>query len=59
MLQSLVRQNGINGLAIKEAPEPMLPNYGLGGIIARNIDIDMLSSLNSKERTFSEFCELG
>jgi len=55
-LPSLVRQNDP---AIKEAPEPLLPNYGLGKIKIGNIDLNMLSSLNSKERTLPEFISIG
>jgi hypothetical protein len=70
-LQSLIRQSGppikevsrtplmghyvIHALQV---PEPLLPN-GLGRIGAIDMDLNMLSTLNSKERTLSKFVNLG
>ncbi|KAJ3488127.1 hypothetical protein NLJ89_g11646 [Agrocybe chaxingu] len=43
----------------KQAPEPLLPNYGYGRIRQYNIDIDMMTMLNSEERQLPEFVKLG
>lgn len=42
-----------------EAPEPLLPNYGLGNIRAYNQDVNMLSMFNAGERELSQFISLG
>ena len=44
---------------VKQAPEPLLPNYGGGRIRQYNLDIQMMSMLNSEERRLSEFIKLG
>jgi hypothetical protein len=44
---------------IKQAPEPLLPNYGSGRIRQYNLDIHMMAMWNSKERRLSEFIRLG
>jgi hypothetical protein len=41
------------------APEPLLPNYGVGRIRRYNQDINMMCMLNAKERTLQEFVNLG
>ncbi|TFK39899.1 S-adenosyl-L-methionine-dependent methyltransferase [Crucibulum laeve] len=41
------------------APRPLLPNYGAGRIRQYNIDLDMMTSLNSQERTLEDFIRLG
>ena len=41
------------------APVPLLSNYGVGKIIQYYQDMNMLCSLNSKERTLQEFIDLG
>ncbi|TFK35060.1 O-methyltransferase-domain-containing protein [Crucibulum laeve] len=43
----------------EQAPEPLLPNYGAGRIRQYNLDIDMITMLNSEERTGGEFIRLG
>ncbi|KAH9483231.1 3-O-methyltransferase 2 [Psilocybe cubensis] len=43
----------------KQAPEPMLPNFGAGRIRQYNLDLDMMTALNSQERRLPEFIELG
>ena len=45
--------------AFKQAPEPMLPNYGVGKIRQYNLDLDMMVMLNSQERRLEEFVKLG
>ncbi|RDB19776.1 3-O-methyltransferase 2 [Hypsizygus marmoreus] len=45
--------------AFAQAPEPLLPNYGVGRIRQYSIDLDMMVMLNSKERTLEEFTKLG
>lgn len=41
------------------APEPLLPNYGNGRIRRYYQDVNMMISLNSKERTLQEFIDIG
>ncbi|KAF8058207.1 S-adenosyl-L-methionine-dependent methyltransferase [Lyophyllum atratum] len=41
------------------APSPLLPNYGAGRIRQYNLDIDMMTALNSQERTLDDFIRLG
>jgi hypothetical protein len=48
-----------NSSAFKQAPEPLLPNYGVGKIRQYNLDIDMMVMLNSQERYLEEFIKLG
>ena len=43
----------------KQAPEPLLPNYGGGRIRQYNLDIHMMTLLNSEERRLPEFIKLG
>ncbi|KAF8164770.1 S-adenosyl-L-methionine-dependent methyltransferase [Crassisporium funariophilum] len=43
----------------KQAPEPLLPNYGAGRIRQYNLDLDMMTMLNSEERRLSDFIRLG
>ncbi|KAE9396648.1 S-adenosyl-L-methionine-dependent methyltransferase [Gymnopus androsaceus JB14] len=45
--------------AIKPAPEPLLPNYGAGGIRQYNLDLDMMVLFNSQERHLEHFISLG
>ena len=45
--------------AFKQAPEPLLPNYGAGRSIQYNLDLDMLCMLNSQERRLDSFIKLG
>ena len=45
--------------AFEQAPEPLLPNYGVGSIRQYNLDLNMMVVLNGKERTLEEFVELG
>ncbi|KAF8994600.1 O-methyltransferase-domain-containing protein [Cyathus striatus] len=42
-----------------QAPEPLLSNYGVGRILQYNLDLDMMTMLNSEERTVSDFVRLG
>lgn len=43
----------------KQAPEPMLPNFGSGKKRAFNMDITMLITCNAKERTLPEMIDVG
>ncbi|KAF9544584.1 S-adenosyl-L-methionine-dependent methyltransferase [Agrocybe pediades] len=45
--------------AFVQAPAPMLPNYGAGRIRQYNLDLDMMTMLNSEERRLPEFVKLG
>lgn len=44
---------------VDSAPEPLLPNYGVGRIRRYNQDISLLGLFNAKERTLHEFQEIG
>jgi hypothetical protein len=46
-------------LLTKQAPEPLLPNYGDGRIRQYNLDLHMMVLLNSEERRLPEFIRLG
>lgn len=41
------------------APKPLLPNYGMGRIRLYEQDVNMMSCVNSMERTLEEFIKLG
>ncbi|KAH0581656.1 hypothetical protein H2248_011352 [Termitomyces sp. 'cryptogamus'] len=41
------------------APEPMLPNYGIGRIRQYNCDIAMMVIHNGKERTLDNFIDIA
>ncbi|KAJ6631096.1 S-adenosyl-L-methionine-dependent methyltransferase [Mycena sp. CBHHK59/15] len=43
----------------KQAPAPLLSNYGAGGIRQYSIDVSLMVLLNSQERTLDEFVALG
>ncbi|KAJ6626254.1 S-adenosyl-L-methionine-dependent methyltransferase [Mycena sp. CBHHK59/15] len=58
VLQILARE-GNSGRFAGQAPEPLLPNYGVGNVRAYAQDITMVAFLNSKERTLREFVDLG
>lgn len=42
-----------------QAPEPLLPNYGMGNIRPYNQDVNMLSCFNAGERELSQFINLA
>ena len=48
------RQSNFN-----QAPEPLLANYGAGRIRQYNLDIHMITLLNSEERQVDAFVRLG
>ena len=43
----------------KQAPEPLLPNYGVGRIRQYDLDLNMMTMLNSEERRLPDFIRLG
>ena len=43
----------------RQAPEPLLANYGEARIRQYTMDINMMTLLNSKERTLEDFIGLG
>jgi len=57
VLQTVVR--GDEATSFEQAPEPLLPNYGMGAIRIYNQDLNMLSMFNSKQRTLSEMTSLA
>ncbi|KAJ7634560.1 S-adenosyl-L-methionine-dependent methyltransferase [Roridomyces roridus] len=44
---------------VEKAPEPLLPNWGIGRVRQYNQDINMMVCLNSQERILAEFTEIG
>ncbi|RDB28281.1 3-O-methyltransferase 2 [Hypsizygus marmoreus] len=56
VLQPLVRNTTS---VFDQAPEPLLPNYGVGRVLLYQQDINMMGFVNSKERTLEEFIDLG
>ncbi|KAJ6544755.1 S-adenosyl-L-methionine-dependent methyltransferase [Mycena vulgaris] len=58
VLQHVVRDSTYDGI-FDRAPEPLLPNYGVGSVRAYTQDITMLFMLNSKERTLQEFVDIA
>ncbi|KAG6831459.1 hypothetical protein H0H92_010368 [Tricholoma furcatifolium] len=51
--------NRTEDAAFQQAPEPMLPNFGVGRIRQYSLDIFMMTLFNSMERTLKEFTELA
>ncbi|KAA1478056.1 S-adenosyl-L-methionine-dependent methyltransferase [Dentipellis sp. KUC8613] len=47
--------DGIPGAAPREAPAPLLANYGAVNEMGYNLDIDMFVVLNAQERTVGQF----
>ncbi|KAF8992613.1 S-adenosyl-L-methionine-dependent methyltransferase [Cyathus striatus] len=58
VLQHAVREPS-DKLALDQAPEPLLANYGIGRARMYQQDINMMSLMNSKERTLQEFLDLA
>ena len=44
---------------VRQAPEPLLANFGAGKIHLYNSDMNMMSMLNSQERQLESFVELA
>ncbi|KAF8656493.1 hypothetical protein AX16_002512 [Volvariella volvacea WC 439] len=44
---------------IEVAPQPMLPNFGIGNMRMYNQDLVMLLMYNARERTLQQYIELG
>lgn len=59
ILQSGTRTAANESKFGRQAPEPLLPNYGVGKVRQYNLDMTMLLCYNSKERTLQEFVGLG
>lgn len=58
----VLQQTTREGIAVGNedlAPEPLLPNYGNGRIRRYNQDVNMMMSLNAKERTLQDFIDIG
>ncbi|KAJ6602932.1 S-adenosyl-L-methionine-dependent methyltransferase [Mycena sp. CBHHK59/15] len=43
----------------KQAPAPLLSNYGAGRIRQYNLDLTLMALINSQERTLDEYVQLG
>ncbi|TFY63828.1 hypothetical protein EVJ58_g3019 [Rhodofomes roseus] len=62
LIQSSARVKNVTAhaqLGVDTAPEPMLPNFGSGKKRTFNMDMSMLITCNSKERTLPEMITLG
>ena len=46
-------------IVLHQAPESLLPNYGDGRLRQYTMDINMMTLLNSKERSLEDFIQLG
>ncbi|KAF8586973.1 S-adenosyl-L-methionine-dependent methyltransferase [Ramaria rubella] len=57
ILQHIVRDQA-HTTGFEQAPEPLLPNYGMGRVRLYNQDINMMGIMNSKERTLQEFIDM-
>ncbi|KAJ7895694.1 S-adenosyl-L-methionine-dependent methyltransferase [Mycena leptocephala] len=58
ILQSGTRTSATDSKFL-QAPEPLLPNYGVGKVRQYNLDLTMLLCYNSKERSLQEFVKIG
>ncbi|KAF8577159.1 S-adenosyl-L-methionine-dependent methyltransferase [Ramaria rubella] len=58
VLQHIVR-DPTQATTLDQAPEPLLPNYGMGKVRLYQQDINMMNLLNSKERTLQEFIDMA
>ncbi|KAF5339494.1 hypothetical protein D9757_014699 [Collybiopsis confluens] len=50
-----VLQHAVRGSGVEEAPEPLLPNFGMGRVRLYQQDMNMMNLFHSKERTLQEF----
>ncbi|KAJ7214521.1 S-adenosyl-L-methionine-dependent methyltransferase [Mycena pura] len=58
VLQHISHDSGLEG-KFEKAPEPLLPNFGVGRVRPYAQDINMMVCLNSQERTLPGFIQLG
>ncbi|KZP34272.1 S-adenosyl-L-methionine-dependent methyltransferase [Athelia psychrophila] len=58
-LGSTHRLDPLQSHSSDQAPAPLLPNYGAGGILPYYQDINMMNMANGKERSLDEFKALG
>ena len=58
-LQHVARMEGDESSASEQAPEPLLPNYGMGRVRQYRLDLVMMLVWNSKERILEEFIKIG
>ncbi|KAF5335915.1 hypothetical protein D9757_005092 [Collybiopsis confluens] len=60
LLHEFVLQHAVRGSGgmIEEAPEPLLPNFGMGHIRLYQQDMNMMNLFNSGERTLQEFIKM-
>jgi hypothetical protein len=60
VLQATARSSDASDLTSEDvAPEPLLPNYGVGRIRRYGLDVNMMCALNGRERTLREFIDIG
>ncbi|KAH7874191.1 S-adenosyl-L-methionine-dependent methyltransferase [Lentinula edodes] len=60
LLHELVLQHVVSdGSRGEQAPEPLLPNFGVGRARLYQQDMNMLNLFNSRERTLQEFITIG
>ncbi|KAG5350314.1 hypothetical protein C0989_011626 [Termitomyces sp. Mn162] len=48
-----------SALRLKEAPEPLLPNYGAGNVHQYDLDIALMVLMNTRQRTLEEFANIA
>ncbi|KZV90766.1 S-adenosyl-L-methionine-dependent methyltransferase [Exidia glandulosa HHB12029] len=58
-LRDATRQRGTVTAGSAHAPEPLLPNFGAGVLRHHLMDVNMLSTFNSAERTLDDFIRIG
>ncbi|KAJ7634571.1 S-adenosyl-L-methionine-dependent methyltransferase [Roridomyces roridus] len=59
VMQYAAPQDGDSGDHEKVAPEPLLPNYGMGRVRPYAQDLNMMVLFDAQERTLTEFIEMG
>ncbi|KAJ6501494.1 S-adenosyl-L-methionine-dependent methyltransferase [Mycena vitilis] len=57
-LQHVAQDSASEGM-FEKAPQPLLPNFGMGRIRQYSQDINMMATMNSQERTLVQFIEMG
>ncbi|KZV83925.1 S-adenosyl-L-methionine-dependent methyltransferase [Exidia glandulosa HHB12029] len=58
-LRDATRQRGAVTAGSAHAPRPLLPNFGAGVLRHHLMDVNMLSTFNSAERTLDDFIRIG
>ncbi|KAJ7701084.1 S-adenosyl-L-methionine-dependent methyltransferase [Mycena rosella] len=59
ILQTAANDHQSNVRQFKQAPAPLLSNYGAGKIRQYNLDVSLMVLVNSQERTLDEYVQLA